>query len=528
MLIIAAIGASVAMMTAVAAEGPEARGADRQRPAAETDGNRIDELVFGKLKELGIEPSALCSDAVFLRRVYLDVIGTLPAPRDVRGFLADKSPDKRSALIDELLERDEFADYWAMKWCDILRVKSELPSNLWPNAVQAYHRWIRTAIRDNMPYDRFARELLTSSGSNFRVPQVNFYRAVGQKKPQEIADVVALTFMGARTKSWNAGRRAGMAGLFAKVGYKTTAEWKEEIVYFDPAGELLNPTTGKPQAPVLPDGTEAALSAADDPRVAFADWLVAPENPWFARCIVNRIWFWLLGRGIIHEVDDIRPDNPPQNPELLAWLEKELVGQAFDLKHIYRLILNSRTYQLSAEHTPENIDDEVNFSHYTVRRLGAEVLIDAICQITGTTESYTSRIPEPHTFIPANQRSIALADGSISSPFLETFGRPPRDTGYASERNNDSSPAQRLHLLNSTHIHQKIRTSRKLGQLIKRAGRRPQIVRALYITILSRRPTAAEEKVALAYLQSDGLNRREGAIDLAWALLNTKEFMFRH
>ena len=523
---IAAVGASVAMMTAVAAEGPQTRGADRQRPAAETDGNRIDELIFGKLKALGIEPSELCSDAVFLRRVYLDVIGTLPAPKDVRRFLADKNPDKRIALIDELLERDEFADYWAMKWCDILRVKSELPSNLWPNAVQAYHRWIRTAIRDNMPYDRFARELLTSSGSNFRVPQVNFYRAMGMREPDKIAEVVALTFMGARAKHWSDRQRLGMAAFFANVGYKGTAEWKEEIVYFDPGAKWPGPDA--PPLPVFPDGTAATLSAGQDPRAVFADWLISPDNPQFAQCVVNRVWYWLLGRGIVHEPDDIRPDNPPQNPELLAWLEKELVGHEFDLKHIYRLILNSRTYQLSAERTPENIDDEVNFSRYTVRQLDAEVLIDAICQITGTTEKYSSRIPEPFTFIPERTRAIQLADGSITSPFLEKFGRPPRDTGYASERRSAPTAAQRLHMLNSTHIIKKIYRGPGLRGLLKDVRSGPEIIRTLYAAILSREPTAEEQAISLRYIRSSGRKRGRAVGDLAWALINTKEFMFRH
>ena len=494
-----------------------------------TDGSsHIDELVLAKLDALGIEPSPVCSDEVFLRRVYLDVIGTLPTLPEVRGFLTDRNPDKRSILIDELLEREEFADYWAMKWCDLLRVKSEFPSNLWPNAVQAYHRWIRTAVRDNTPYDQFARELLTASGSNFRVPQVNFYRAMGQKDPIKIAEVVALTFMGMRTEHWSEDQCLGLAALFANVGYKSTAEWKEEIVYFDPDAEWLNPATGRPPLPVFPDGISVSLSADQDPRAVFADWLISPENPWFARCAVNRLWYWLLGRGIVHEPDDIRPDNPPQNPELLDWLAQELIDHQYDLKHIYRLILNSQTYQRSSPATPGNAGDEVNFSRYVVRQLDAEVLIDAICQITGTTETYTSRIPEPFTFIPEQMRSIALADGSITSPFLEEFGRPPRDTGYATERKNSPSAAQQLQLLNSTHILRKIYFGPRLRELLKQARTDDRIVRALYAVILSRPPTAAEQSIAMDYLQSKDLRPGEAALDLAWALMNTKEFLFRH
>ncbi len=495
---------------------------------ASIEAGRIDELVFGKLKSLGISPSERCSDEVFFRRVYLDVIGTLPLPQDARAFLASKDPNKRSALIDELLERDEFADYWSMKWSELLRVKAEFPSNLWPRGVQVYHEWIKTALKQNMPYDRFARELLTASGSNFHVPAVNFYRVFSPKDPLKTLEGVALIFMGTRTKNWSEEQRLGMAAFFARLGRKETGEWKEEILYFDPDEKWLNPATGKPPVPVLLDGKTVVLSPGEDPRVAFADWLTAPDNPWFARNIVNRVWSWLMGRGIIHEADDIRPDNPPQNPELLAWLEKDLVSHQFDLKHIYRIILNSRAYQLSAEPTAENRSDLSNFSHHPVRRLEAEVLIDALCRITGTTETYSSQIPEPFTFIPEDQRAIALADGSTTSPFLELFGRSPRDTGYESERNNDPSVTQRLHLLNSTHIQNKIQRGPALRKLFNENSDDPGKIRALYLAILSRFPTPEEEKTAGAYLQSGKSGKMEAAGDLAWALINTKEFLYRH
>ena len=490
--------------------------------------NHIDELVFAKLKKLGIPPSELCSDAVFVRRVYLDAIGTLPTPYEARRFLNDKNPDKRSLLIDRLLQRDEYADYWSMKWCDILRVKSEFPIKLWPNAVQAYYRWIKTALKENMPYNRFAYQLLTSSGSNFRVAPVNFYRAVPEKTPDKIAEMAALTFMGVRTKNWTENQRLGLAAFFAKVGYKGTAEWKEEIIYFDSNKEFLNPHTNKPQKPVLPDGESVSIPPDKDPRLVFADWLIRPDNTWFAQNIVNRIWYWLLGRGIIHEADDIRSDNPAQNPELLSWLEKELIDYEFDLKHIFRLILNSKTYQLSSEDIPENTNDGTNFSHYYVRRLDAEVLIDAICKLTGTTENYSSNIPEPFTFIPGNQRSITLADGSITSPFLDMFGRPPRDTGYESERNNNPAANQMLHLLNSSHIQKKIKNSWRLKQLLSRSKNENEALNMIYLSILSRLPSAKEREIARAYMASDELSRNDALFDLVWALINTKEFLFKH
>ena len=384
--------------------------------------DRIDELVFARLEQAGIQPANVCSDAVFVRRVYLDVIGTLPTAQEARTFLRDQDPDKRRVLIDRLLEREEFADYWAMKWSDLLRVKAEFPINLWPNAAQAYHRWIRTSIRENLPYDQFVREMLTANGSNFRVGQVNFYRAVQSKTPEGIAQAVALTFMGTRADKWPKERLDGMAAFFSQISFKSTTEWKEEIVAFD-SDKAPAPGAAWGGSPV--SGWNAAqLAAGQDPRQVFADWLIAAENPWFARNIVNRVWSWLLGRGIIHEPDDIRPDNPPSNPELLAYLEKELVEKKYDLKQIYRLILNSKTYQLSSVAKSDKPEAAALFAQYPLRRLEAEVLIDALNQITGTTEQYSSPIPEPFTFIPEGQRSIALPDGSITSPFLEQFGRP--------------------------------------------------------------------------------------------------------
>jgi hypothetical protein len=491
----------------------------------------IDELVLARLERLGISPAPPCSDAVFVRRVFLDAIGTLPAADEVRAFLADKDPDKRSALVERLLARDEFADYWAMKWSDLLRVKSEFPINLWPNAVQAYHRWIRTAIRQNMPYDRFVRQLLTANGSNFRVPQVNFYRAVQSREPAALAQAVALTFMGVRAESWPKERWAGMAAFFAQVGYKPTLEWKEEIVFFDAdkacAADKAAAPGGKPATAAFPDGTPARLSPGQDPRVVFADWLLSAQNPWFAANIANRVWSWLLGRGIIHEPDDIRPDNPPCNPELLALLERELLAARYDLKHLYRLILKSRTYQCSSIPGGKDARDDAAFSHYPLRRLDAEVLIDAICRITGTTEQYTSAIPEPFTFIPREQRAIALADGSITSPFLEMFGRPARDTGLESERNNRPTDAQRLHLLNSNHIQQKLQQSPKLRALGQSQLKPREKLDELYLTILSRFPTEEERKAVWAYNNAgQGKPRADGS--LVWALINTAEFLYRH
>lgn len=527
-------------------------------PGPARPAGKIDELVFARLEKLGIEPR-LCSDAVFLRRAYLDVIGTLPTAEEARAFLDNPdTANKRRELIEQLLQREEFADHWAMRWGDVLRIKAEFPVNLWPNAAQAYHRYVRASLADNKPYDQFARELLTSSGSNFRVAPVNFYRAIQDRTPQGIAAAVALTFMGARTETWPPERLAGMAVFFSQVGYKPTSEWKEQIVFWDPLGAASlpgnvvpgrdAPGTGQPkpaegqgeEAPpalpsvpsgpikaVFPDGTAIELPPDRDPRQVFAEWLIRPENPWFTRAIVNRVWAWLLGRGIIHEADDIRDDNPPSNPELLAYLEKELIASGYDLKHLYRLILNSHTYQMSAVPAGGSEQAEAQFARYPIRRLEAEVLIDAINVVTGTWDFYSSPIPEPFTFIPPDVRAVALGDGSITSQFLALFGRSPRATGAMNERDNKPVPAQFLHMLNSSHIQRKLAEGAKLKALFEADRPVEEVVEELYLMALSRRPTAEELKTAMEHIQANRV-KREGMMDIAWALLNSTEFLYRH
>lgn len=526
-LVVAAILLAVPGATSrtIAAEATAAASAFESPEPAKPQG-RIDELVFGRLKQLGIAPAGLSSDGVFVRRVFLDVIGTLPTAEEAQQFIDDRQPDKRRKLIDRLLEREEFADYWAMRWCDLLRVKSEFPIKLWPNAVQAYHRWIRTAIKENLPYDQFVRELLTSSGSNFRNPQVNFYRAVQSREPQTLAQAVAMTFMGVRPEGWRKEVWAGMAPFFSQVEYKATEEWKEEIVLFDyekarsPAGiEALRGAS-------FPDGTPANLTPGLDPRVALADWLIRLDNPWFTGYIVNRAWFWFLGRGIVHPADDLRLENPPVNAELLTHLRKDFVAGRYDMKHLFREILNSTTYQLSFVARSDDPRAEANFAQYALRRLEAEVLIDALCQVTGTTEQYSSIIPEPYTFMPEDQRAVALADASITSPFLEKFGRSSRDTGQESDRNNRPTASQRLHMLNSSHVRRKLESSPKLRALLQGGNvRKPENITALYLAILSRKPTEQEIDILKTHFKRSG----DSAIrDLAWTLINCPEFCYRH
>jgi hypothetical protein len=484
--------------------------------------SKIDDLVFGALRQAGIEPARPCSDAVFVRRVFLDVTGAPPEAAETRAFFADKRPDKRARLIDSLLERDGHVDYWAMKWYDLLRVKSEFPINLWPNAVQSYQRWIRESLAANLSYDRMARGLLTANGSNFRVPQVNFMRAVQGGGPQPLAAATALTFMGSRIESWPADRKAGLESVFSRVAFKPTAEWKEEIVCLDPApmGALDI---------LLPDGTQRRVSPGSDPRAVFANWLLAPGNRWFARAGANRTWAWIFGRGIVHEPDDLRPDNPPSVPGLLDHLESEFAASGYDMRKLLRLILNSQVYQLSpVPRSPDSRAAEM-FASYPVRRLEAEVLLDALCRLTGTVEGYDSPIPEPFTYIPASARSVDLADGSITSSFLEMFGRSPRDTGCFVERTNRITPSQRLYLLNSSQIQGRIERSWKIRNLAQ-AHRKDDrgLVRAIYMAVLSRPPVYAEEHEALEYALESKLPPKQAADDLVWALINSKEFLHRH
>jgi len=527
---------------------------DAAKPKSE-----LDRIVFGKLKKLGIQP-VLCSDSVFVRRAYLDVLGTLPTTEEARQFIDDANENKRVVLIDQLLKRDEFADYWSMKWGDVLRIKAEFPINLWPNAAQAYHRWVRQSIVENKPYDQFVREMLTSSGSNFRVGPVNFYRAIQNKTPNGIATSVALTFMGARAESWPEDRLEHMSVFFSQIGYKPTSEWKEESVFWDPLksasladsvapgnakvttvvgpsakeGEdeesetIAPPSEIKTLVVVLPDGAKVKIPPNKDPREVFADWLIAKENPWFTKSIVNRVWAWLLGRGIIHEPDDIRDDNPGSNSELLAYLEKELIEHNYDLKHLYRLVLTSQTYQLASTKQYDNPEAVANFASYPLRRLEAEVLIDAINKITGTTDLYTSAIPEPFTYIPRDMPAIAVADGSITSPFLALFGRSARATGMENERKNKLGSSQWLHMLNSSHIQTKLESSPKLRALLATRGRPEQKLEKIYLTVLSRRPTPEEAKAALSYGLAPNRMSRNDWIDVTWALINSPEFLYRH
>jgi len=481
---------------------------------------QLDRKLLPQLDALRIKLAPNCSDSVFIRRVYVDMTGRLPPPEVAAAFLKSRHGDKRAKLIDELLASEAYAVYWAMKWGDLLRVKSEFPINLWPNAAQAYHEWIYQSLLENKPYDVFVRELLTSSGSNFRHPEVNFYRALQGKDPASLAQAAALTFLGTRLENWPEVTRANLELFFSRVAYKPTAEWKEEIVYVDPSNYSKLELTA-------PDGRKLQMPANGDPRELLANWLITSDNPWFARTLVNRQWAWLMGRGIIHEPDDIRPDNPPTHPELLHYLEQELVHSDYDMKHIFRLILNSRCYQQSSRPFADGTLAAENFAVYPVRRMEAEVLSDVLCELTGTSEKYVSMIPEPFTYIPENTPTIALPDGSISSSFLQLFGRPERDTGYFTERDSRPNEKQTLHLLNSSHILNKIQQSKWIRSLASGPFTQERM-RPVYMAFYSREPTEAEVSAAQEYDTDNFRKRWDNAQDIVWVLVNSKEFLYNH
>jgi len=500
--------------------------------------NPIDQLVYGKLKMLGIPPSELSSDQDFLRRVYLDTIGVLPTSKEAREFYADHSYDKRVRLIDRLLRRDEYADFSALKWSDLLRIKSEYPVRVWPKAVAIYYKWLHDSLAHNKPYDQLVTELLTANGSDFRNPAVNYYRAMQDHDAQTIGETTALVFMGARigcarchshpVESWSAKDDLSLAAFFSKIRYKSTLEWKEEIVYSDVRVNLRDPRSRAVVTPKFLAGPVAETAKDEDPRARFAQWLTASGNPWFARNVVNRIWYWLLGKGIVHEPDDMRATNPPENPELLDYLANELVTHHYDLQHVFRLILNSRTYQASSAANQWNQWDSRHFSHYPIHRLTAEQLLDAISQTTGTSEKFTSNIPEPYSNWPAGTRAEQISDGNTACTFLDLFGRPGRDTPYESERSSEASLRQELYLLNSEQLAGKLSNSPTLKRLLAANLKDPELIDEVYLMTLSRFPSADTKQKLVAYLTRNASARATALQDVVWAVINTKEFLFNH
>lgn len=494
--------------------------------------NFIDELVLKKLEELRIEPSALSSDSEFIRRAYLDAAGILPSADDVRRFLADAAADKRARLIETLLGRPEFVDYWAYKWSDLLLVSSK---NLPSNAMWSYYNWIRGSVEANKPWDQMAREILTASGNTLSNGAANYY--VLHKSPIAVTENVAMTFMGfsitcARChnhplEKWTQKDYYQMANLFSRVAAKNGSDRGDIIVYPARTGEINHPRLNVPLEPRPLDAPSLPLDSPVDRRQFFAEWLVAPENPFFARALVNRVWKNFMGRGLVEAVDDIRDANPPSNPALLGALTRDFTGHRFDIKHLVRTIMNSSTYQLTSVPTATNAGDLKYHSHYIARRLPAEVILDAIGQVTGVREDFPGY---------PGRRALQLPDASVDSYFLTAFGRPPRVTAFDSERQQEPSISQALHVINGDTINRKLASDRGLIQtLVSEGVDNDTAVERLYLIALSRYPTGEERRALAATMDGAGGNgaaigasRRRALEDLAWAVLTGKEFLFNH
>jgi len=484
--------------------------------------NYIDSTTHRFHNSKKIQPANLCTDSVFLRRVFLDLTGTLPSMDNVADFIADKSPAKREKLVDKLIESTAFEKYWTMRIGDILRIKAEFPINLWPNAAQAYTQYVEVSIKNNVPYSDFVRKMLTASGSNFRKGEVNFFRAMQGRSPEKIASAICQTFMNTRPESLDKKTLENISKFFERVSYKSTKEWKEEIVFSDP----LKAKTFKG---TLPNGEIVELTPDIDPREVFATWLTSKGNPYFSKAFVNRVWAWIFGTALATPIDDMfskKADIPC--PELLDVLAKSFENSNYNFRKLCRQIVLSRTYQQSSIPSPENNPRVArkNFAVYGVRQMDAEILIDALCKVSGTSEIYSSTTPEPYTTMPDYARALDIPDGSITSSFLELFGKSPRDTGSADERNLNPSALQKLHLINSSHIRNKINSGPLLRKCYSYKG--DAMINSLYLNILSRYPSDMEKQVFANYLKTSELSTYEASKDLAWALINSDEFIFRH
>jgi hypothetical protein len=497
--------------------------------------NYIDPLVYSKLQQLRIEPSALSTDEQFVRRVYLDLIGLPPTVLEYRDFISSRDRDKRAKLVDQLIARDEFADLWATKWAEMLKVSSENNGSVGVDrkAVFAYYGWIREQIRKDTPVDQFVRLQLASTGSNLQDPPANLYTMLpqGQYDPKEVALDVAQVFTGVRIQCaqchnhpfdrWTMDDFYGFVSFFTGVKRKTASEARELYIYDDPnappAKHLLD---GRPMPAKFLGGVEPDVKGKD-PRVALAEWLTSPENALFRQNIANRVWAHFFGRGIVEPVDDVRISNPPSNRELLEELGRRLASYNFDMKRLVRDICNSRVYQLSAATNESNRDDDQQFSHARLRRLRADVMLDAISQATGVPTSFGA--------MPIGSRAAQLFDGPrrANSYFLKTFGESPRETVSCAETRLEPTLSQSLHLVNGDTIETKLARSTVIAKALGEKKSPAEIVEEMYIRALSRKPAAGEMQV-MEKLIAGHTSDRKAYEDLFWALLNSTEFAFNH
>lgn len=503
--------------------------------------NFVDQHVFANLKELGIPPSPLCDDATFLRRVSLDIAGRLPTQVEVEAFTANQAPDKRDQAIDHLLQSSEYADFFANKWTSLLKNRRDDASDITSNF--AFFAWVRDSLLANKPYDALVRELLAATGTVIANPPVAWYKRV--KEPKQQLEDIAQLFLGVRMQCaqchhhpferWSQDDYYSLAAFFSQVGRKPTATRGEDMIFHKRGVAVAtNIKTGQTLKPAALGDDIPDIAPDEDPRLKLADWMRSPENPFFAKALVNRYWKHFFHRGLIEPEDDIRDSNPPTNPELLAALQQHFIASGFDLKELVRVITTSNAYQLSEVPNESNLADRQNYSRYYPRRLQAEVLLDAIDDLT------ESRTDFPN--LPPGTRAIALPDSSYNraSPFLKVFGRPNNESVCECERVQSSSLAQSLHLMNAADIKSKLaKANGRADRLAKSSAAFEDKVRELYLAAFARSPRDDELKIACEFLaepRSDAAGKplareaaeRENLRDLIWALINTKEFLFNH
>ncbi len=504
--------------------------------------NWIDDAILKKLAALRIPPSPTCTDEAFIRRVFLDVAGVLPRPDEVRVFLAECAAERAAAggaarpawgarerLVDRLLERPEYADYWAYRWSDLLLVSTRrLPAR----GVWSFYRWIRAGVAENKPWDRFTREILTASGSTLANGAANYW--VLHKDPIDLTETTAQAFLGMSLtccrchnhplEKWTLNDYYGMANLFARVRLKNGELPGESLVFAAESGEVPHLRTGVPVPPRPLDGTPLPLEGPEDRREALARWLTSPENPYFTRALVNRVWRGLMGRGLVEAEDDLRLTNPPSNEELLSALAADFAKSGFDVKRLIRTIVTSAAYQRSSDPVPGNERDGKYYATYLPRRLPAEVLLDALSQVTG--------IPTDFPGYPRGYRALQLPDSEVASPFLTAFGRAPRVQTCACERQEEPTVAQALHLSNGDTLNGKLRASGgAVERLLNERLPDAELLDRLYRLAYGRPPGEKERAKVEAVLKrypAEGTGRREVVEDLFSALLTSKEFLFNH
>jgi hypothetical protein len=490
--------------------------------------NFIDQLVDAKLKKMHINPSASCSDEVFVRRIYIDIVGMLPTSTERGKFLADADPKKREKLIDSLLDRKEFVDMWVMKWAELLKIRSQ--GNQQGESYKAalrYYDWLKDSLQHNVPFDQIVRDLIGSSGGSFDKPQTNYY--VFERETLKLAENTAQVFMGIRVQCaqchnhpfdrWTLDDYYGFADFFADVVRKPGEDPREMIVSDAGNNDVEHPIPGRKVVPKFLGG-EIPDTTGKDRRQVLADWIVSPRDPYFVKNLANMIWSQYMGRGIVEPVDDVRISNPPSNAELLDTLGKKLQEYHYDYKHLVRDICNSRAYQSASETNDSNSDDQGNFSHAAIRRVRAEVMLDMICQVTETHEKYRG--------LPLESRAVQIADGTTTNFFLTTFGRAKRDTVCSCEVSMQPNLSQALTLINGNDVEGKIQAGGVIRRLMNAKQSPKEIISELYSRCLGRMPSSEEMDAIMPLIGTTPQEHAKGLEDLFWSLLNSKEFMFNH